>query len=88
MELTRLGLPFVMGEGNYIMVKLPLSDTLAYRKLMSRGVMVRTMTGFRFPNFVRVTISRMEAMKAFVDGLTTILEHNSKAAAARLHVRA
>ena len=44
-----------------MMIKLPLSDSLAYRKLMAQGVMVRTMTGFRFPNYIRVTISRMEA---------------------------
>ncbi len=72
-ELTRLGLPLIMGEGNYVMIKLPMSDTLAYRKLMKKGVMVRTMTGFRFPNHIRVTISGMEAMKDFVEALAEIL---------------
>ena len=72
-ELTRLGLPFVMNEGNYLMVKLPISDTLAYRKLMPKGVMVRTMTGFRFPNYIRITIAPHEAMVAFIRGLEAIL---------------
>jgi histidinol-phosphate aminotransferase len=36
--------------------------------------MVRTMTGFRFPNFIRVTLSVREAMEAFVAGLDAILE--------------
>jgi histidinol-phosphate aminotransferase len=72
-ELARLNLPFVSGQGNYIMIKLPMSDTLAYRKLMAQGVMVRTMTGFRFPNYIRVTVSRMEAMEAFVAALTSIV---------------
>lgn len=73
-ELTRMGLPFIAGEGNFVMIRLPISDTLAYRKLMTRGVMVRTMTGFRFPNYIRVTIQKMEAMEAFVDGLEKILD--------------
>jgi histidinol-phosphate aminotransferase len=73
-ELVRLNLPFVSGEANYVMIKLPMSDTLAYRKLMRAGVMVRTMTGFRFPNYIRVTVSRMDAMEAFVRALTDILE--------------
>jgi histidinol-phosphate aminotransferase len=73
-ELERLGLPLVNGEGNFLMVKLPMSDTLAYRKLMARGVMVRAMTGFRFPNYIRVTIARMEAMEAFVRALQGILD--------------
>ncbi len=72
-HLTALKLPFVINEGNFVMVKLPMSDTLAYRKLMGRGVMVRTMTGFRFPNYIRITIARHEAMEALVDGLKTIL---------------
>lgn len=72
-ELENLGLPFVSGEGNFMMVKLPMSDTLAYRKLMAQGVMIRTMTGFRFPNYIRITISEMEAMEAFVEALSRVL---------------
>lgn len=72
-ELQALGLPFQSGEGNFVMVRLPISDTLAYRKLMTQGVMVRTMTGFRFPNYIRVTIAGPEAMEALVTGLRSIL---------------
>jgi len=72
-ELNRLGLPFITGEGNFMMIKLPMSDTLAYRKLMTHGVMVRSMTGFRCPNHIRVTISNMEAMEAFMEALEKIL---------------
>jgi histidinol-phosphate aminotransferase len=72
-ELEKLKLPFVSGVGNYIMIKLPMSDTLAYRKLMAQGVMVRSMTGFRFPNYIRVTVSTPEAMEAFAGALKRIL---------------
>ncbi|RJR32802.1 MAG: histidinol-phosphate transaminase [Desulfobacteraceae bacterium] len=73
-ELVNLGLPFVSGEGNFIMIKLPMSDTLAYRMLMKKGVMIRTMTGFRFPNYIRLTISSMEAMEAFVAALGEVIK--------------
>jgi histidinol-phosphate aminotransferase len=72
-EIGAMGLPYVIGEGNYMMIKLPMNDSLAYRKLMTRGVMVRSMTGFRFPDWIRVTVSHAEAMEAFVEALTTIL---------------
>lgn len=72
-EFDRLGLSYVINEGNYVMLKLPISDTLAYRKLMTQGVMVRTMTGFRFPNYIRITIAQHEAMEAFIRGLEKIL---------------
>ncbi len=71
--LTGMGLSPIMGEGNFIMVKLPMNDALAYRKLMTQGIMVRTMTGFRFPNWIRITIARHEAMEAFVSALKKVL---------------
>jgi histidinol-phosphate aminotransferase len=72
-ELEILGLPTVSGEGNYIMIRLPMDDALAYRKLMARGVMIRTMTGFRFPNYIRVTISGLEALEAFIQALAGLV---------------
>ncbi len=76
-ELSRLGLPSIYGEGNFLMVRLPISDTFAYRKLMKQGVMVRTMTGFRFPNYIRVTVSTADAMQAFIESLDEILKEQS-----------
>ncbi len=55
------------------MIRLPMSDSLAYRKLMVQGAMVRTMTGFRFPNCIRLTLSIPDAMDAFMAGLENIL---------------
>jgi histidinol-phosphate aminotransferase len=75
-ELSLLGLSSVSGEGNFVMVKLPVSDSLAYRKLMTKGVMVRTMTGFRFPNWIRVTLAQPEAMEAFVQALRKAVEQH------------
>lgn len=72
-ELAGMGLQVQCGEGCYLMIRLPMSDTLAYRKLMQRGVMIRTMTGFRFPNWIRVSMGRHEAMEAFIRGLHEIL---------------
>lgn len=72
-ELEGMGLSYVLGEGNFMMIKLPINDALAYRKLMMQGIMVRAMTGFRFPGWIRVTISRGEAMEAFVESLGKVL---------------
>ena len=72
-ELDKIGINYVNGEGNFLMMKLPISDSLAYRKLMREGVMIRPMTGFRCPNFIRLTISGMDAMEAFTTSLKKIL---------------
>ncbi len=76
-ELNLLGLSYIHGGGNFMMIHLPMSDSLAYRKLMTRGIMVRTMTGFRFPNYIRVTVSKMEAMEAFIEALEGILREGN-----------
>lgn len=72
-HLENLGLPFLAGEGSFVMIRLPMSDSLAYRMLMSQGVMIRTMTGFRFPNWIRVSMGMPDAMDAFAAGLESIL---------------
>lgn len=73
-ELFRMGLSLIAGEGNFLIARLPGSDTLAYRKLMREGVMIRPMTGFRCPNHIRITLAQMEAMEAFVGALKKILQ--------------
>jgi histidinol-phosphate aminotransferase len=69
-----LGLECVSGEGNFIMARVPIPDTLLYRLLMRQGVMVRTMTGFRFPNWIRVTLALEPAMEAFAKALRHTLD--------------
>jgi len=72
-EVTQLGLPYVAGEGNFMMIQLPMSDTLAYRRLLHQGFMIRSMTGFRFPNWIRVSLARLEVMEGFVAALRTLI---------------
>jgi histidinol-phosphate aminotransferase len=66
-----LELPSIGGEGSYIMVKVPINDTTMYRRLMRRGIMVRSMTGFRFPGWIRVTLRELEVMACFADALSS-----------------
>jgi histidinol-phosphate aminotransferase len=51
------------------MIRTPVNDMLMYRRLMKRGMMVRTMTGFRFPGWIRVTLRELEVMEGFAGAL-------------------
>jgi histidinol-phosphate aminotransferase len=64
-----LDLETVGGEGNYLMIKVPINDMLMYRRLMKRGMMVRSMTGFRYPGWIRVTLKEMAVMESFAGAL-------------------
>jgi histidinol-phosphate aminotransferase len=66
-------LEYIVGEGNFLVIKLNMSDTLAYRKLMAQGIMVRSMTGFRFPNHIRISINKLYIMELFIKALENIL---------------
>jgi histidinol-phosphate aminotransferase len=69
-----LSLETVSGEGNYLMIRTPINDMLMYRRLMKRGMMVRTMTGFRFPGWIRVTLREMAVMERFAEILAEELQ--------------
>ncbi|MBI5520614.1 MAG: aminotransferase class I/II-fold pyridoxal phosphate-dependent enzyme [Desulfovibrio sp.] len=68
-----LGLEHVSGAGNFVMVRTPVSDSLIYRQLMRRGVMVRTMTGFRFPNWIRVSLVQEPVMRDFLTAFRDVI---------------
>lgn len=68
-----LKLPILTSDCNFAMIKLPFSDTLAYRLLMQQGYMVRTMTGFRFPSWIRVSMAGPEAMQGFCTALSRLI---------------
>lgn len=69
-----LGLNYLAGEGCYMMIQVPISDTLLYRKLLKEGMMIRTMTGFRFPGWIRVSIVEKEIMHQFSAILTRMIQ--------------
>jgi histidinol-phosphate aminotransferase len=72
-ELQRLGLTVIAGEGNFVIASLPFNDQLAYRKLIRKGYMVRTMTSFRFPNHIRITLRELPVMQGFIEALSQVL---------------
>ncbi|MFW5836461.1 MAG: pyridoxal phosphate-dependent aminotransferase [Desulfovibrionaceae bacterium] len=70
---AELGLETIVGEGNYLMLRTPLPDTLLHRKLLARGFLVRAMTGFRYPGWIRASILEAPTMEAFGQALREVL---------------
>jgi histidinol-phosphate aminotransferase len=71
---SEMGFEYIVGEGNYMMVKTPMSDTLLHRKLLCKGLMVRTMTGFRFPNWIRVSLVQDVVMEEFCAAFQAVFQ--------------
>ncbi len=71
--LERLGLGYVETEGNFILVQLGRSGQDAADALMRKGVIVRPMAAYGFPNAVRVTIGKPDENKRFITSLREVL---------------
>jgi histidinol-phosphate aminotransferase len=69
----RLGIPAQAGEGCFVMMRMPISDTLVYRKMMQMGVMIRSMTGFRYPNWIRISVGLHDAMESCAEALSSVV---------------
>ena len=73
-----LGLEFVPGVANFILVRFPpdpARDAKAALGFLARcGVIVRDMTAYGLPEYLRISIGSVEANNAFIDGLVAFME--------------
>jgi histidinol-phosphate aminotransferase len=77
-QCADLKLPLLASDCNFAMIKLPFCDSLAYRLLMQQGIVVRPMTCFRFPGWIRVSISRRENMQEFCSALAQLVHSRAQ----------
>ena len=72
--LDRLGLEYIKTEGNFVLVHLDRNGQEVTNALMQRGVIVRPIAGYGFPNAIRVTIGTPEQNERFIKALSSTLE--------------
>jgi histidinol-phosphate aminotransferase len=67
-EFARLGIEFVPSYANFILLRVGNGQAV-FKQLLARGVIVRTMEGYEFPEHLRVTVGTMEENRRFIEGL-------------------
>jgi histidinol-phosphate aminotransferase len=72
-ELERLGLEFVPSDANFILVRVG-NGRKVFELLLRRGVIVRTMEEYRFPEHVRVTVGKAEENSKFIEALEEVVK--------------
>ena len=72
-ELKRIGLNCVPSETNFILVDLERPGAEIMSELLKEGVIVRPMTGYEFPNCVRITIGTGEQNRRLITSLEKVL---------------
>jgi len=74
-EFTRLGLAFVPSHGNFVLVRVGKGQEM-FKKLLSLGVIVRPMGGYRFPEHIRVTVGTMDENRKFIEALQKVIRNS------------
>ena len=72
-ELKGLGLEFVPTEANFILVRVG-GAARAYEHLLKRGIILRDMTPWKLPDYLRVTISTLEHNERFIRELRNYIK--------------
>ncbi len=77
-ELTKLGLRVTPSVGNFVLIHFPQdkkhSAEAADDYLTQRGYILRRVTGYGFPNALRMSVGTEEANRGVIDALTTFLK--------------
>ncbi len=73
-EFEKLGLEYVPTYANFILVKVGYPSREVFNRLLRKGVIVRAMDGYGFPDHIRVTVGTMRENIFFINKLKEVLE--------------
>jgi histidinol-phosphate aminotransferase len=72
--LAKLGLEFVPSVANFILIDVsPLRGAKVFEMLLKKGIIVRTMDEYDYPNHIRVTIGTPRQNRKFLKALKRIV---------------
>jgi histidinol-phosphate aminotransferase len=76
-ELDRLGLEYVPTQANFLLVRMPRPGQEVYQEMLRRGVIIRAMDAYGFPDYIRVNMGLPAENERFLQALQQVLELNN-----------
>nr|HID59836.1 histidinol-phosphate transaminase [Desulfobacterales bacterium] len=73
-ELDRMGVRYLPTEANFLLIDLGRDSEQVYREMLKRGVIIRSMTPYGYPNCIRITVGRYEENLRFIETLKEVLQ--------------
>ena len=70
--LDRLEISYLPSQANFVMIRVGDADRV-YQQLLQEGVIVRSMTSYGFPEYIRVTIGLKQENERFFAALEKVL---------------
>jgi histidinol-phosphate aminotransferase len=72
--LKKLNVNYIPSLGNFIAIDVQQSAAEIYQQLLQLGVIVRPLTAYDMPNYIRVTIGTAEQNERFLQALQTVIK--------------
>lgn len=73
-SLTQMGLTVLPSQTNFLMVDMAMDAKMVYERLLRLGVIVRAMSAYGFPTYIRITAGRPEENERCIKAIQTILK--------------
>jgi histidinol-phosphate aminotransferase len=71
--INGLGLACLPTQSNFLMIRLPREGRGVFEDLLDRGVIVRPLASYGFPDWIRVNAGRPEENRRFIEALEQVL---------------
>jgi len=71
--LTEMSIRHFPSQANFFLIDLERKADAVYERLLERGVIVRPMASYGFPNFIRVSVGRREENARFLAAMKEVL---------------
>jgi histidinol-phosphate aminotransferase len=72
-KFTEMGLTFLPSHGNFVMVDVGDGPAI-FQELLARKIIVRPLTGYQLPQWVRISVGTMEQNHRCIAALKEVLK--------------
>jgi histidinol-phosphate aminotransferase len=72
-EVEKLGLRYFPTQTNFFLIDLEREAISVFEKMLHRGVIVRPMTAYGYPNYIRINVGLAEENQRLVDVLREVI---------------
>lgn len=72
-ELTQMGLTFYPTQANFFLIDVEQSADDLFEKMLHQGVIVRSMSAYDYPHFIRINAGLPKENQRFIDALRVAL---------------
>jgi len=72
-ELEKLGITYFPSQTNFFLIDLNRDADTVFQELLTHGIIVRSMSSYDYPTYIRVNVGLPEENRLFIDALKKVL---------------